>query len=502
MKSLPSKAGYDLLVEMYDLETVPNWHHSSVSTTGTHRVAATEDGVEETFTSSYWPGAQWGDHLEFALKYDGTNLGILAALFEKIGAEEIRAQIAQKRTGKYARRIWFLYEFLTGTTLDLPDLTMGNYVDLLDPKEYYTASHAPQIRRQRINNNLLGGADFCPIVRRTETLTVFEAAKLPQRCRQVVADYSPEQLKRALSYLYTKETKSSFEIEHILPSATRTERFISLLQSAEREDFCTKPQLIALQNQIVDPRFRESDYRAVQSYVGETVSWKQERVHYACPKPEDLPALMDGLIAAHRRMTAGAVSAVIHAATIAYGFVFLHPFQDGNGRIHRLLIHNLLVRCGFSPQGVMFPVSAAMLNDALAYDASLEAFSRPVMKLVEYTLDAQGQMTVHNNTVRWYRYPDLTPQAEALFIFIEKTIESELVAELSFLAHYDVAKRAIQDIVDMPDRQIDLLIRLCIQNQGRLSQAKRDSHFQFLTADEVDKIERSIQAVYGGVDAN
>ncbi len=71
--------------------------------------------------------------------------------------------------------------------------------------------------------------------------------------------YSEELLKRALSYLYTKETKSSFEIEHIKPNSTRTERFIVLLQLAEREDFCEKTKLIDLQNRIVDLRFSEPD---------------------------------------------------------------------------------------------------------------------------------------------------------------------------------------------------------------------------------------------------
>lgn len=219
-------------------------------------------------------------------------------------------------------------------------------------------------------------------------------------------------------------------------------------------------------------------------------------IHFACPKPEDLPDLMKGLVAAHKRMEAGSVSAVIHAATIAYGFVFLHPFEDGNGRIHRFLIHNILARRGFTPQGVMFPVSAAMLKNPAGYGASLEAFSRHLMTLVEYSLDAEGRMIVHNDTARWYRYIDMTPQAEALFRFIEQTIDTELVNELGFLAKYDEAKRAIQEIVDMPDRQIDLFIRFCIQQDGRLSARKRVSHFSFLSDEEIARMEKVVQSVY------
>jgi Fic family protein len=171
------------------------------------------------------------------------------------------------------------------------------------------------------------------MVRRTDALRNFEAADLPNRCRQVVSEYSPEVLKRALGYLYTKETKSSFEIEHIKPSSTRTERFVKLLQMAEQDDFCRKAQLIDVQNRIVDDRFRNSDYRATQTYVGETVVRQKERIHFACPKPENLVDLMEGLIAAHERMNTGGVPAVIQAAAVSYGFVFLHPFEDGNGSL-------------------------------------------------------------------------------------------------------------------------------------------------------------------------
>ncbi len=491
-KAIFRSAGYAALIEQYDLDVIPNWHKSWVATRGIHRIDSSESVIEEVYPSKYWPGDTLGDHLEFALKYDGTNLAILIVLFQKIAEKDLLVHVQSKPTGKYARRLWFLYEFLTDRTLPLDDLTRGNYIDLLDPDEYYTVASVRQIRRQRINDNLLGDNRFCPMVRRTDTLCKFEKADLPQRCRQVVAGYSASVLKRALGYLYTKETKSSFEIEHIKPPSTRTERFVSLLQTAEQEDFCRKSQLIEVQNRIVDTRFRDSDYRHSQNYVGETVAWQKERIHFTCPKPTDLADLMDGLIAAHERMNTGGVSVVIQAAAIAYGFVFLHPFEDGNGRIHRFLIHNILARRGFTPEGVMFPISASMLKNPNDYDNSLEAFSRQLMPLVEYSLDEDGCMTVQNETAMRYRYIDMTPQAEALFQFIEQTIDTELTSELAFLANYDMTKKVIQEIVDMPDRQIDLFIRFCLQNNGRLSTRKQASHFDFLSDDEIARMEDAV----------
>ncbi len=485
-------AGYQALIDRFKLDGIPNRHTSYVAPLNSHRVNTHEGLTEETYPSRYWPGRKLGDHLEFALKYDGTNLAVLAGIFQEAPREEFQEYVESKPRGKYARRLWFLYELLTGSTLPIEDLKTGGYVDLLEPKQYFTAAQPRRVRRQRINDNLLGAAEFCPIIRRTDELRDFEEAGLTERCKEIVSDYPPELLKRALSYLYTKETKSSFEIEHIKPNSTRTERFIAMLQLAEKEDFCSKPHLIDLQNRIVDPRFKDSDYRKVQNYVGESVAWQREKVHYACPRPEDLESLMRGLISAHARMEEGDVHPVVHAAAVSYGFVFLHPFEDGNGRIHRFLIHNILARKGFTPEGIMFPVSASMLRNPGEYYASLEAFSRPLMAHVEYSLDEEGRMTVKNDTGRWYAYIDMTAQTEALFRFIRHTIETELVEELSFITRYDETKKDIQDIVDMPDRKIDLFIRFCLQNNGRLSARKR-SQFDFLSDDEVAEMEKAIK---------
>ena len=489
-------AGYALLIERYQLNVLPNWHTSAVSTTGTLR-STTQDGrVESVYPSSYWHGDRTGDHLEFALKHDGANLGILSALFDVVAAGEITDWITSKPTGKYTRKIWFLYELLTGRELPLPDLSQGNYVLLLEPDRYYTVVPGRRAQRQRVVDNLLGGRSFCPIVRRTEKLAVIEGVDLSKQCEELASSYSPELLRRALSYLYNRETKSSFEIERVKPSASRTEKFIGLLKVAEHKDFCEKSLLLSLQNDIVDPRFQDTDYRTDQSYVGQTISCQKQLVHYVCPKPDDLADLMAGLLAAHQVMKKGAIPAIVHAAAISYGFVFLHPFKDGNGRIHRFLIHNILSLRGAVPEGFMFPVSVAMLKNPKLYDDSLEAFSGALMPLVEYVLDDLGQMTVPGETGLWYRYIDMTAQAEALGDFVLLAVECELVEELDFLASYDKIRQAIQEIVDMPDRLLDLFLLLCLQNNGRLSGGKRESHFNFLTDDELADMENAVKEGY------
>ncbi|MFC1815963.1 hypothetical protein ACFL0M_08480 [Thermodesulfobacteriota bacterium] len=69
----------------------------------------------------------------------------------------------------------------------MDDVKQGNYIDLLDPDQYDTVTPACQVRRQRINDNLLGDGRFCPTIRRTDILQGFEAIDLPKRCRKVVS---------------------------------------------------------------------------------------------------------------------------------------------------------------------------------------------------------------------------------------------------------------------------------------------------------------------------
>ncbi len=489
-------AGYAWLLDRFGLTAMPNPHSSFVAATGSRQQKVQGGRVKGIYSLQYWPGEEIGDHLEFALKYDGVSLSSLKVIFDAVAEDELIDYIKSKPTGKYARRIWFFFEFLTGRRLPIDDLSRGNYLEALEPDSYYTLPRGGKSQRHRVINNLLGPREFCPIIRKTEKLGEMDQTDFRERYERIVEPYPPQLLRRALSYLYSKETKSSFEIENIKPDASRTEKFIASLETAHQQDFCDKKSLIALQNRIVDPRFMNEDYRTVQSYVGQTISYQRELIHYVCPKPEDISDLMRGLLTSHRLMMTGGVSAIVHAAVVAYGFVFIHPFEDGNGRIHRFLIHNIFSLQGIVPQGLMFPVSAAMLNNPEGYNDSLEAFSRPLNRLAEYSLDKFAQMTVHDDTAHWYRYIDMTAQAEALYDFVIQTIERELVKELRFLEDYDSTKKAIQGVIDMPDRLIDLFIRICLENNSRLSANKRKSHFDFLCDDELFSMENIIRENY------
>lgn len=482
--------GYQHLREMFDLKTPPHFRRTAVAEQWRHVVTKTGATEDHILPLSYDPGNETLDHIEFALKYEGLDLALFSALFEKITAAEIEVMIRSKPNGQYSRRLWFLYERLTKRSLNIPDAKSGNYIPLADPELYFTIP-STRLPRYRINLNIPMHVSFCPLVRRSEKLLEYQRLNLSERAKQTVKECSPELFARAINYLYTKETKASFLIEKEEPDINRSERFIVLLKQAEKTDFLEKRSLLQLQNIIVDPRFKADDYRDFQNYVGESYGFGQEKIHFICPKPEDVADLMEGLLDVAKVLSSSEIDPVIKAAIIAFGFVFIHPFEDGNGRIHRFIIHNILSRSNFSPEGLIFPVSAAMLGQMRKYDETLESFSVPLLDKITYHLSDDGEMTVQSNTKSFYSFIDFTFIAEQLYDFIHDTVIKQLPAELAFLTRYDAAKKALKNVADIPDRLIDLFIKVCRENNGSLSKSKRDGAFAKLSDNEIERMEEA-----------
>jgi len=494
------KAGYIWLKDAFDLECLDYWITSHVQEKGSAQRIERDGYIKELYRPSDWPGEHWSDHLGFALKKEGLHLELLRQLMPLLGKDEVLTYVLSSPTGRYSRITWYLYESFTSERLPLDDLTQGNYVPLASP-ELYLTSEPRRVRRQRINHNLLGSLDFSPMLRRTNFDFEEVNQELKKQCSQVVENFPDSIYQRAVNYLYAKESKSSYAIERETPSAQRARTFVRLLEDAGREDFINQSALVALQNAIVDSRYANNGYRDQvdeQIYVGESIAPGTEKIHYVAPKPEDTAALMkDFLAMSHATIKAPCVPDLVAASVISYIFNFIHPFSDGNGRIHRFLIHHVLAMRKFSVEGIILPISAVMLNRQRDYDTSLESFSKHLMDKLEYELDDRLRLKVIGKTVDHYRYIDCTCLVEIFYDFVKDTISTELPAEAEYLQRYDQARRHMREIVDMPDRYADLFIKLCGQNKGVLSLNKRKlEEFRTLSENEITQLQKIVQTCF------
>ncbi len=68
-------------------------------------------------------------------KHEGVHLELLARLFERTGYEDLSRWIQSEPGGKCARRAGFLYERLTGRTLDFDGVRTKGYVEALDHRD-------------------------------------------------------------------------------------------------------------------------------------------------------------------------------------------------------------------------------------------------------------------------------------------------------------------------------------------------------------------------------
>jgi hypothetical protein len=496
--------GYLALIQRFGLETLTPDIRSHLLDSG-HRRSVTEDGRhEEYYPPRDDPGDAWTDHLVFALKREGLNLEVLAALFAVVPSGELTDFIQSAPNGRYARLAWFLFEWLTGNELPLPDLSQGNYFAIVDSARYLSArpvETGTRVRRQRVIDNLPGTPDYCPLVRRTATLDECIDERLDERVRSVLDRYPAEIVARAAQYLFIKETKSSYQIEQLEPDQRRTARFVELLRQAGTVACGTEQELTALQRLIVDVRYAADGFRESQNYVGQSLGPGRELVHYVPPRPEDVHSLMAGWQSCLEHLSRGDAHPVVVASILGFGFVFIHPFEDGNGRLHRFLVHHALAVGRFTPEGLIFPISAVMLRDRARYDAALESYSRNVMQLVEYRLNEAGELRVVNDTALHYRYPDLTRVTEELFAFVRDTVDREFTAELEYLTAFDLARRRLAEIVDMPNARLDLFLRQLLQGNGRLSRKKR-STFAELTDAELGPMEGIVRDALAQVAAD
>lgn len=489
-------AGYAELIERYALRVPLPPRLAGIA--GRHHPESTPEWL--LLTPRHAPADTLAGHLEFALKWEGVNLAALAALFRVVAPAEIAAAVQEKPKGAYARRLWFLYEWLTGQELDVPDPGKVKAVPVLNPSQQVAVPEGRPSSRHKVVDNLPGTCEFCPLVRRTPVLESYLDMGLDVRARDVLGRTHPNVVTRAAAFLLLQDSRSSFQIEGEQPSPERAARWGRAIARAGVAPLSIE-ELERLQAEVIgDARFVHLGLRPGGAFVGvhDRVTGRAIPEHISA-RAEDLPSLVRGVVEYDRQAVAGGMDPVVAAAAVAFGFVYIHPFEDGNGRLHRWLIHHVLARAGYNPPGIIFPVSAAILREIDAYRRVLESYSEPLLPLIEWRPTDTGNIEVLNDTTDYYRYFDATAHAEFLYDCVRQTVERDLPAEVGYLEAYDRFVRGVQEMVDMPASTVDLLHRFLRQNEGRFSGRARAREFAALTEAEVARVERIFSEAFAGV---
>ena len=411
-------------------------------------------------------------HVLFALKHEGTNLQILAEALPKIDPGTLLAELRRTPTGAYTRTACYLWEQFTGELLtDLPEIA-GPTAEVFNSKRYVTRP-GRRDPRWRVTFNGLGSIRYCASVERTPYLQRAIKADILGRAKAFIETLGAGVMDRTLAWAYLHETQSSFAIERETPGEDKSRAFVALLHQAHDRRPLSEDYLVELQNSVMtNPHGRAAGYRAQQNWLHGPLRGAAG-VTYLPPPPEIVPELMEDL-AEFANTAPREMDPLVAASIASFGFVFIHPFMDGNGRLSRFLFHQALCRSGRLGKGLLLPVSVAMKRNEEDYLAVLRQYSRPAReRWTVRWIDENQYETRFNGDLAIYRYWDATQCTEFSYRMAEQALEVELQQETKFLVQYDRIVRAVGERFDVRGDELTTLVLSCLDNNGTVSKHRR-----------------------------
>ena len=208
-------------------------------------------------------------------------------------------------------------------------------------------------------------------------------------------------------------------------------------------------------SQIEVGRYRTNDEHIVSGMFG------REKVHYIAPAPERVEGEMAMFLDWFNKDEN--ISSVIRSAVAHLWFVSIHPFEDGNGRLARILSDMLLARADKS-EFRFYNISSQINKDKNHYYAILEKTQRGDGNITEWlswyantlsiALDEAENVvsTILNKSIFWQKASMVSlsqRQTDILNLFLdgyEAKIMSKTWASLGKCSK-DTAIRDIQDLV-------------------------------------------------------
>jgi hypothetical protein len=510
-------AGFSALEDQLSLKPVQPLTTTSIISTS--RFTSHKDGFRvEHYPASYKPLNTIRGNFEFGLKYEDLNFEWLSRFFSVVPSDWILDWLKEFPNSLYARRTAFFCEWFTGKQLDCEGTTATAYEDAIDPNLYLTRTSNRCVRNKRwkISDNLPGTVDFCPLVRLTEDLISATNFDLTDELDQLDNKFGADLLLRSAAWLTFNESKASFLIEREQDRKDQIKRFASAMQlyCGKLEDPLSEVGLETFQNEILGPRRLITGIRKSPVFVGGSAHHDVTIVNYIAPPFTELDRLMNGL----RYFTEITTSdedknriGLIRASAISFAFVYLHPMADGNGRIHRLLVNDTLMRDGLIPPGIILPVSSTIIKSSTRrglYESTLNKPSSSQMRkynidykfdemvLYEDGIESNFVFSKNDDAMHFWKFLDLTAHCTYMSQIIHDTVTQNMTEEALFLSLFDEALRRLKNVYEMPDMDAGYIIRSLRENKGRVSNTIK-GRYPTLFGDEAEEglTEEIIEAV-------
>jgi len=433
-------------------------------------------------------------HVLFALKHEGLDLAILAQALPRIPAAMFETELERAPNGIYIRKACFLREAFSAQELRQHAPVRGAFVPLFDPALYITMP-GERNSRWRVEFNGIGSLAYCATVERTPEIVALLAHDILARAQEFIRALPSGMMDRAINWAYLHETQDSFAIEKESPSEDKARKFIQLLKQAHEQIPLSEDYLVHLQNATISNPFdMAAAFRHEQNHLASGLQGAAG-VTYVPPEPELCRELMLELMKLGNS-SSERLDPLVAAGVISFGFVFLHPFMDGNGRLSRFLIHQTLCRAGVLSNGLLLPVSVAMKREERLYLETLQQFSRPAREFWDvrwidhgqYSFDFTGDPAI-------YRFWDATAGVRFTLEMAKRALEVELREETIFLENYDAAVKAVNEAYDVRGSDLANLVMMCLSNNGVVSKNRRKQYQYSVQPQVLDYIEQVVQGL-------
>ncbi len=130
--------------------------------------------------------------------------------------------------------------------------------------------------------------------------------------------------------------------------------------------------------------------RERQVWVGGDTSLSPHGAHYIAPVWQRVPAALEDMCEFSSRPD---VPGIVRAAIVHAQFESIHPFEDGNGRTGRAIIHPLLRKSGLVTRATL-PISVGLLSDVTSYFAALDSYRDGDLEPIVTRMCSSAQVAV------------------------------------------------------------------------------------------------------------